>query len=72
MKALPRERRRLMSDNITTDLVIGGEARPAASGIVYGISTPARPTAIGRNFGVDGVRLCLNVARVEYRSRKEL
>lgn len=45
-----------MSDNITTDLVIGGEARPAASGIVYDISTPARPTAIGRNFGVDGVR----------------
>ena len=44
-----------MSDNITTDLVIGGEARPAASGIVYDISTPARTTAIGRNFGVDGV-----------------
>ena len=45
-----------MSDNITTDLVIGGEARPAASGIVYDISTPSHPTAIERNFGVDGVR----------------
>lgn len=45
-----------MSDNITTELVIGGEARPIASGIVYEISTPAHPTAIGRNFGVEGVR----------------